>query len=501
MALDDAPHEQLLLLESRLDEAAREGVVRPLPTAAEAFTTQSFAAGHLRTLRNRLFRLGYLEKDSERDRIDATLQGGIKNFQRDADLTVDGWVGMQTWQALQELFAFEPVTELDRWLNNPKASVAVNRAAHLRLISFGLLGKRDQASDESIDDGLKRWPKVLNITEFPLAANPERNQLIAALFDYDKLAAHVTAQRALIRKQLKKLPDKPRALLKRFIVNLVSIELWLLGYDGVRPDGKAPRLTRKRRPRRQVRGRVRYNYSPFYTACRTFWKDCDLSREHAEDAVLLTRTLGGLADIETEPEDRQRERRVRSRQLIRVLDKDTERLQKNWSPAEFGGRLWDGVKRLWRLLRGLLKRAVSWLLDRAKQFARAAWQAAAEAFSLLKRGIKQFTSAVGLLFSGEVAGSNQTIALHHDRDFDFSLFLARGAPVSEVEKFFAPLRQLLEQLRSVVRVLAVFLRLARQTARLAAGPWAWWPLVRSLIGLYGKADDHGTRVLAQPLPA
>ena len=73
LALEGLPDEQFVWLEKRLGEAAWEGIVRPLPTTAAEFERRSFGSGHLRVIRNRFFRLGYLANDSEKDDIDFEL--------------------------------------------------------------------------------------------------------------------------------------------------------------------------------------------------------------------------------------------------------------------------------------------------------------------------------------------------------------------------------------------------------------------------------------------
>jgi len=68
----------------------------------------------------------------------------VKRFQADAGNTQDGWVGLQTWECLQELFTFEHDTNLQKWLNpeyKNKFRKVFYRAVHLRLILLGIADK------------------------------------------------------------------------------------------------------------------------------------------------------------------------------------------------------------------------------------------------------------------------------------------------------------------------------------------------------------------------
>lgn len=503
LALEGSPDEQFVWLENRLADAAWEGVVRPLPTTAREFERRSFGPGHLRVIRNRFYRLGYLAADSEEDNIDYELRTAIRQFQREAKLTVDGWVGMQTWQALQELFAFEPPTELRRWLEGDALTPALHRAAHLRLFTFGLLEGRSQASLAPVADGLAAWARVLQLLGADMSFPDEVElpmPLLGQLFDLDGLVQRVTSKREVIRACLANGVPADRELLRRFLTCFVKIQLWLLGYEDVQPDGLPTPITR-RRVISVVSSQVRYHYSPLYRAIREFWNDQDLSRKHGTVPQILLRTISGLAAVNADERDAADERRAQAKEMVATLEKTDEDLDKQWREMSLGGRIWDGAKRLWRFLWGLIRRAVSQIVKKFKQIIRAAYQAAADAFSLLHRGFRVFADTVDLLFSREIPGSSEEIAMYHDHDHDFKVFVSSTASAAHVSRFFEQLRTRLAGFHVTTQVLKVFLGLAIASARLAAGPWAWWPLVRTLISLHGEIDEDVVRVIRAPLPA
>ena len=119
--LEGRPDRQLVFLEAEFQKAVRSGIIRSMPASEGEFTPDEFGENNLKALCDRLYRLGYLDKKpGKKYAIDNKLKDAIRAFQEEADLTVDGWVGAQTWQALQELFAFEPVTVLKTWLKDGK---------------------------------------------------------------------------------------------------------------------------------------------------------------------------------------------------------------------------------------------------------------------------------------------------------------------------------------------------------------------------------------------
>ncbi len=72
----------------------------------------------IKTIRNRLFNLGYIEQDTGTGHLDDTIRDGIKVFQREAGLKVDGWIGeKETWPALQDLVSFETPINIKKWFD------------------------------------------------------------------------------------------------------------------------------------------------------------------------------------------------------------------------------------------------------------------------------------------------------------------------------------------------------------------------------------------------
>jgi len=503
LSLDGKPDAQLVVLEKWLDEAAQKRIVRPLPNAESRFTAQSFGPGQLRVIRNRLYRLGYLATDSEKDDIDDELRSAIKQFQREARLTVDGWVGMQSWQALQELFAFEPPTKLQQWLDGKKITPALHRAAHLRLYTFGLLDDRSQASLASIVDGFNKWNRIIHLMhDEPIYEDEDVTEieLIGRLFDFDQLQSFISKNMENILKHLERGMPADRDLLKRFLICNIKIELWLLGYENVKPDGKPQPIT-LRRVRVGEDGKIKYSYSPLYRVIREYWKDQEISDHHATVPRIILRTISGLVDLNLIESDTASERRTRAKEIIKDIEGSGQDLSKHWHQVSWGARIWDGARRLWRFLTGIFRRGIDWISKKISQLIRVAHQAAADAFSLVNRSFRAFIDSVDLLFSSEIAGSTDKIAMYHDRDFDYRVFVSSAASPTEINAFLNQHKVKIKRFHATIRILKVFLHIAIASVKIAFAPWGWWSLIRALIGLYGEFNEADAELIEEPLSA
>ncbi|MEN6426501.1 MAG: peptidoglycan-binding domain-containing protein [Phycisphaerales bacterium] len=502
LTLAGQPLEQLSLLESRLEEAAEKDIVRPLPTTQEEFTEASFAPDQLRTLRNRLYRLGYLDSDSQRDAIDGELRQAVRRFQEETELelTPDGWVGVQTWQALQELFAFEPPTELKRWFKMGRMTAALHRAVYLRLLTFGMLDPEPQASLAPFDAGLAKWDRVLDcLGAEPVSADGDVAGLgrLERLFDLEGILSLIYDGRRVIYKRLMERSEPDRRLVRGFLVCLLKIELWLLGYERVEPD----RFSSKPLRRRLAGGgkRTRYTDSPLYVAIRQFWRDQRMAVKYDEPLEVLVRTASKLGEIYRE----ESQGGDKATELIAALAEAGDQLEDAWKQASWGARVWDGVKRVWRFLSRLVRRTARSIVDFVKEklqwVIRAAQHAVAHACSLLHRGFRIVADFVDFLFCREMKGSTREVAIRHDRDFDFRVFVSNAASTTEVATVLDRLRSRTERFHVVLRVCGMFITLAVASAQAAAGPWMWWRLLRTLIRLHQDITDDDVRLIAAPL--
>lgn len=503
--LEGQPDRQLVFLEAEFQKAVRSGIIRSMPANEGEFTPDEFGENNLRALCDRLYRLGYLDKKpGKKIVIDNKLKDAIRAFQEEADLTVDGWVGAQTWQALQELFAFEPVTVLKTWLKDGRITPALCRAANLRLRTYGLIEERDIVPEEINDKGLKKWKNVLKILECPLyELNGEYDKLemLDWLFDFEKLSRRILAKPKRIM-DFGSIWSGPGELFKNFLQCYIKVELWLLGYDKIIPDGKASGFWKSRM---SVGGGAGTQKVPtvLYKVVRKFLKDLELETPSMiKTREIIKRTLEELDAVNRSEglvQDEQRERKQHAEDLVKKLDKLD--LKKEWEKMDLGARIWDGLKRAWRFLTGLIKKAAGWLIKKVKLVIRAAYHAVSEAFTLVHRSFQIFADAVDLLLSAEIRGSNEHIAMSRDCDFDFRVFVNSAASRSKLLEFFELLHKRLQKFHTVVRILKTLMRLAFVAALAPAGPWGWAFMIRTLIELYGDFREEDAFVLRQPMLA
>ena len=518
--LENQPDQQLIFLEAEFQKAVRLGIIKSMPAREDEFRADEFGKNNVKALRDRLYRLGYLAKDAGQDYIiDDKLRQAIRAFQKDTSvLTVDGWVGAQTWQALQELFAFEPITVLKTWLKDGKITPALYRAANLRLYTYGLHGSRKIAYRKINKKGLEKWISILNILGCPLNklnGGYDELELLDWLFDFEKLSRHISAyhKRFMDMGNVKSGQDK---LFINFLQCYIKVELWLLGYDGIVPDGKASGF--QKMVSRTIAGRSMPKMVPtdLYKTVETFLMD-QASEEDKEDLKLditfrdktrkiIIRTLTEL-DTVNRPEsldrEEERERKQHARKLIESM-KNLEQskqidLKNEWEKMDLGARIWYGLKRAWRFLTGLIKKAAKWVIEKAKLVIRAAYHAVSEAFTLVHRSFRLFADAVDLFLSTEIRISNEHIAMSRDRDFDFRVFINSGASGSILLRFFEMLHKRLEKFHTVVGIMKTLMRLAFVAALTPTGPWGWAFLIHSLINLYGDYREKDAFILRQPM--
>ena len=106
-----------------------------------------------------------------------------------------------------------------------------------------------------------------------------------------------------------------------------------------------------------------------------------------------------------------------------------------------------------------------------------------------------------MLFSPEIKGSNEQIAMRHRADFDFEVFLDAQATERVTAEFLEALHRRLASLRAALRVLGLLFHAAMTAARLATGPWGWWRLLRALMQLNSLYDEEDRKIIVAALGA
>ena len=106
--------EALSRLGLALDEAVELGQLGAKPQEPD----EQAIRARRRVVGGYLFLLGYLAKNpaekTSDDQDDSDIKLAIRAFQRDAGLADDGWVGGETWDAIQAITSFEHPTNIGR---------------------------------------------------------------------------------------------------------------------------------------------------------------------------------------------------------------------------------------------------------------------------------------------------------------------------------------------------------------------------------------------------
>jgi Putative peptidoglycan binding domain len=204
------------------------GLFVPLPLEEP---DKSKDASRIKTIRNRLSNLGYLPQDSGRPYLDEELKEAIRRFQEEADLIVDGWVGEQTWTALQELVGFESSINLLRWFRRGHIKTPLKRAIGLRLFVVGLMEKAPTTHPVDPTEGMTAFGRVWRILNLgPVTSRASISpEWVTRLFDQDGLIGRLASTKVPSTAQ-------ERPSIHGFILNIAKIELWLAGYK-IKPTG------------------------------------------------------------------------------------------------------------------------------------------------------------------------------------------------------------------------------------------------------------------------
>ncbi|MDX8405512.1 MAG: peptidoglycan-binding domain-containing protein [Mariprofundus sp.] len=498
-ASPDALPTQYGLLAEAMMQAHSDHIITALPDSKPA-STSDYSRSRLKTIHNRLFMLGYLEEDHDGVvALDARLRAAIEYFQQEAfgtiRLTADGWVGEQTWAALQQLVSFEESSHLNSWFDRGgKPCPALLRAVHLRLYALGMTGTHPtrQLNAAGIDEALQRFSEVierLQLVDQPLAPTPTVKTL-GLLFDQDGLVARLATAHA---------PKgyKERLRIKPFIISMTKVELWLAGYD-ICPDGYADEedttftklnaldlsrdidLTKaltaywghlgahgkrnlgRSSPGLKARALVNSAFPDFFLSVH------ERLKRSAEEP---------LADSDA----------VYSR-LEKEIKKDPTVLQQVWNYIyDFGARIWDGIKRAWHWLKARITDLVSTTEAYLKNLSRLAYHYIRRAYEAVSAVIKGVAGSISFFTPCVLNIPKEKLKLNkgnctligHDMDFDFRVLVDVKDSAADVQRIVDYVNGKSTLFGISCKLLALLLELLKQAT------FAGWPmLLMALLKLY-----------------
>ncbi len=125
--------DQLGQFDKILDEAKAKGIIHSSPkNERETYDVESQRI-RIQTMASRLFLLGYLADKIEPENIEENLErikSAVMEFQKEAGLKPDNWVGDITWHAMDEIVSFESDLSDDHWFQGQEINHASEKAIH-----------------------------------------------------------------------------------------------------------------------------------------------------------------------------------------------------------------------------------------------------------------------------------------------------------------------------------------------------------------------------------
>lgn len=458
-------------------------------------TVEGIAHSRLRAARSWLFALGYLDRDDESAGYDAPLIAGVRVFQREAGLTVDGWIGEgQTWPRLQELVAFEHPLDPAFWdAGHGVPKRALERALATRLRVYGIDVARFGGLDEAV--------RTLFATLSDLGAPAEslglsRTIWLAGVLDHDRHLAAVAAGAlsGRARAVLTRSDDDPQATAAMgVLLNMAKVELWLAqgartrlgdvliarrGMDGRWVLPSAIRLDMKAYidwldeehagaagARRAYRAGVRRGASDvalahFLDATRRFG---------SADDPFAPKRLAQLDDFYGGASNRRRQRAEAT--VARLTE-----------PRPLRVRLWDGLRRIWSWLARALRRVAETgrnAIRLARDIAGYAFRAATEGLRHLMGALRAFVAHVGTAVRRRHTDPTARVSVTRETGRDVSLMTREGVSSDYVALFTEQLHTSAQILRRACQILGKAVGLGLSLAKVSVtGPL----VLRVLIG-------------------
>lgn len=496
----------LVAFEAEMDSREQTGAVIALPESEARFQSMQQQEALRNIIWQRLYSLGYAPQFTLKPTLSTARRVGgntrfirreitetvaekyaraVKRFQADAGNTQDGWVGLQTWESLQELFTFEHDANLQKWLNpehRNKYQKVFYRAVHLRLILLGIAEKptggiRASGNVKEVEQLLQHWRNWLlqstgqlvntpaasalfqsNTLEQITAGSPEIS-VIEYLFDIDRLsrlmAAHIHLSTPVTTAffSADKLLNVSKCLLK--------VELWLYGTEGIEPGSRGKLTQISYEPLRNNRRKgnaLSKAVSGFLDEAGVNVESIEeyrtnISHNNASQNELLLMQLAfrhiNLLDDADPVQAPNLNPNARSQMLIEHIQAfepvHTAQFEQDVQQSSgFGAWFFDGVKRLFRKIKQIwnsIRDFFSELSEQVKHFiktlASATKKLVSESFAAVKRAFQILTDGFQFIAQREIIDeTHYQVGFHKDRDMDLVVFVTKNADPLHVERFW-----------------------------------------------------------------
>jgi hypothetical protein len=431
-------------LEELAGESLKKQVIEDLPRSENEAQVGDYRF-RAQVIGERLWLLGYIGKKKFQAKAlyntdrPAFLEA-VRKFQGEALLREDGWAGPKTWATLEELVSFEGLPVTDRWFREPQLPRAFQRSVQCRLHVLGLSRSGPDPEFKELDDeGVAELERVLVSLRLVEPDGATREEVLTLLLSQDRIAEAIT--RLVVKDPSRRRRSdeyvfryykhedwSSRAhlrLMRKFILQIAKVELWLLGFD-IDLDGKdnypvkffpAHGGSKSRKVERALRS--------FYTdlanlggaQARKF--AAEIAPRFFRQIYLQSEMPPDREGIEADPELSDIDyllERFRSREHI------DEALVQGRS---LGMRLWDGMRRLYRWFRKLIRRIV----EIGQNLVRGFYRYASKGMQILRRSIRAFVESARTYITSEFrdAGADWPL-VEFRRDLDVRIY--SGADVT-----------------------------------------------------------------------
>jgi hypothetical protein len=506
--------DRLVDLEALLERSEREGVVDEPAKDARAAREGEANTVRAPVIAENLFLLGYLEDENDtplsryRSARRRFLEA-VERFQRDAGLEADSWVGAETWGALRRLVTFETNTEVDDFLRDGRPTRALARAIRLRLFALGVIENKPGPGPgfgRFPTNELRRFWELTRRLGFGDEPLPERRALVERVFDHDWIVQGIASTSStededsggFLRFDVGQdaMKKSERDLVRRFVLSVAKVELWLLGFDvkidryldyPVRGMGRGSPMANRR----------------MWGAMKEFWRTLAAApSEQCEKLETAVTPELFRAFVRAEAEDASDEEIASgddSREVLARVGTRENQIEDHWSTGRsLGMKLWDGLKRVWKWI----KRQVRRILDVGKNLARAFFAYATKAFRIAKAALSVAARALGHYVSGRIpTGLDARIEMAVAIDGDGVVRIAGQSDGERLREATANVRYFGAAFDLASRLVGAVLRAFRTALRtLGGGVIGWASLVWSLVRAYRELRPSWRELRALPIP-
>lgn len=403
-----------------MEEANRKGLVNKVPeNEAETYDIKSQKI-RLQTIATRLYLLGYLRRKIPSRRIEKKfkdIKEAVLKFQKDANLVEDNWVGNETWYALDELVSFESEFKNEKWFIDgkikPEVINVIHRATQLRLWCLGLYHKKPKPNFKLLSKiSLYKFGRILKIflikrEKFAINFNYES---LSILFDQDVLTHAITKRSkpnsgSFFIKLATDNKKKERKLAQSFMINCAKIELWLLGYE-VNIDGDTSFQYKKG--------------SDLWKEISKFYQQFGKMDKSIAEKIAMKITPKFFLEIGSalETTDAYNSDDA-SEEIVKYLYssddvKTTNNINEAWTYIkEKGVRLWDGLKRIWRWIKKIGRKAAQFIKNNVFK---AFYRYTAKAYKIFSRGLSAVIKSFAVYFKGYLNSPEINFGFSKDLD-------------------------------------------------------------------------------------